>query len=99
MIMKSKYDAIVIGSGAAGSVMAFELAKKGLSVLILEKGRYNRPSEFKHDELKMYAKLYKLGGLQTTKDNDTTIAQGMTVGGSTVINLSLIHISEPTRPY
>ena len=86
MIMKSKYDAIVIGSGAAGSVMAFELAKKGLSVLILEKGRYNTPSEFKHDELKMYAKLYKLGGMQTTKDNDTTIAQGMTVGGSTVIN-------------
>lgn len=86
MNLKTKYDAIIIGSGAGGSVMAYELANKGLSVLILEKGKHTKPSEFEHDELQMYASLYKLGGLQTTVDNDTTIAQGMTVGGSTVIN-------------
>ncbi len=84
--LKSKYDAIVIGSGASGAVMAYELANKGLSVLILEKGRWNKHDDFSHDELAMYAKLYKMAGLQTTKDNDTTIAQGQTVGGSTVVN-------------
>lgn len=81
-----KYDAVVIGSGASGAVMAYELANKGLKVLILEKGKWNTHKDFKHDELSMYSQLYKMSGLQTTKDNDATIAQGMTVGGSTVIN-------------
>lgn len=36
-------DAIVIGSGAAGSVAAFELAKRGWSVTVLERGRNLRP--------------------------------------------------------
>jgi choline dehydrogenase-like flavoprotein len=81
-----KYDAIVIGSGASGAVMAYELANKGLKVLIVEKGKHNGTAGFQHDELKMYAKLYKMAGLQTTSDNDVTIAQGQTVGGSTVIN-------------
>jgi choline dehydrogenase-like flavoprotein len=84
--LKSSYDIIVIGSGAAGSVMAYEQAKNGKSVLVLEKGKRNDSSTFEHDELQMYARLYKLGGLQTTTDNDTTIAQGETLGGSTVIN-------------
>ncbi len=84
--LKTHYDIIVIGSGAAGSVMTYELADKGLSVLLIEKGRRHNPSDFVHDELEMYARLYKYGGLQTTTDNDTTIAQGCAVGGSTVIN-------------
>ena len=35
-------DAIVIGSGAAGSVAAWELARKGWSVTVLERGRKMR---------------------------------------------------------
>ncbi len=82
-----KYDAIVIGSGASGAVMAYELANKGMKVLVLERGkRYNPATDFEHNEMQMYAKLYKNCGLQTTKNNDVTIAQGQAVGGSTVIN-------------
>src|SRR5690348_6595473 len=33
------YDAIVIGSGFGGAVMACRLAEKGLAVLVLERGR------------------------------------------------------------
>lgn len=36
-------DAIVIGSGAAGSVAAWELARNGWSVTVLERGRHMRP--------------------------------------------------------
>jgi choline dehydrogenase-like flavoprotein len=36
-------DAIVIGSGAAGSVAAWELARNGWSVTVLERGRNLRP--------------------------------------------------------
>lgn len=85
--LQKKYDAIVIGSGASGAVMAYELANKGLKVLVLERGkRYSPNTDFQHNEMTMYAKLYKNCGLQTTKNNDVTIAQGQTVGGSTVIN-------------
>ena len=36
-------DAVVIGSGAAGSVAAWELARQGWSVTVLERGRNLRP--------------------------------------------------------
>lgn len=36
-------DAIVVGSGAAGSVVAHELARRGWSVTVLERGRNLRP--------------------------------------------------------
>jgi choline dehydrogenase-like flavoprotein len=44
-------DFVVIGSGAAGGVIAKELATAGFSVVVLEQGPYLRPHEFKHDEL------------------------------------------------
>lgn len=37
------YDAIVVGSGAAGGIAAFELTRGGLRVLLLEAGRDYRP--------------------------------------------------------
>jgi len=43
-------DFIVIGAGAAGGVMAKELAVAGLSVVVLEQGPYLRERDFKHDE-------------------------------------------------
>jgi choline dehydrogenase-like flavoprotein len=36
-------DAVVVGSGAAGSVVAWELARTGWSVTVLERGRNLRP--------------------------------------------------------
>ncbi len=36
-------EAVVVGSGAAGSVVAHELARKGWSVTVLERGRNLRP--------------------------------------------------------
>lgn len=84
--LKTKYDVIIIGSGASGSVIAYKMAKAGLSTLVLEKGKFEDPTTFEHDELAMYRRLYKNGGLQTSKDNDITFAQGQTVGGSTVVN-------------
>jgi choline dehydrogenase-like flavoprotein len=79
-------DAVVIGSGAGGSVMAFELARRGLDVTVVEAGTRWDPTTFEHDELAMFVRAYKHSGLQTTKDHDSLIVQGFTVGGSTVIN-------------
>jgi len=40
--MRREYQVIVVGSGPAGSVAAYELAKKGIEVAILEKQRLPR---------------------------------------------------------
>ena len=37
MSINKKYDAIIIGSGQAGNPLAFELAKRGQKVAIIEK--------------------------------------------------------------
>ncbi len=44
-------DFVVVGSGAAGGVMAKALATSGFSVVVLEQGPYLREKDFHHDEI------------------------------------------------
>jgi len=44
-------DFVVVGSGAAGGVMARELAQAGFDVLVLEQGPRFTAADFRHDEL------------------------------------------------
>ena len=46
-------DFVVIGSGAAGGVMAKELSTAGFKVVVLEQGPYLREKDFVHDEVKV----------------------------------------------
>lgn len=56
--MQAKYapsemvDFIVVGSGAAGGVVAKELSTGGFRVVILEQGPYLREKDFTHDEIR-----------------------------------------------
>jgi len=43
-------DFVIVGSGAAGGVMARELAVAGFSVVVLEQGPRLESSDFRHDE-------------------------------------------------
>ncbi|HVP00402.1 MAG TPA: GMC family oxidoreductase [Bryobacteraceae bacterium] len=43
-------DFVVVGSGAAGGVVAKELSTAGFSVVVLEQGPYLRERDFTHDE-------------------------------------------------
>jgi choline dehydrogenase-like flavoprotein len=45
-------DFIVVGSGASGGIMARELARAGMSVVVMEQGPRMAPGDFEHDELK-----------------------------------------------
>src|SRR5918997_4528829 len=44
-------DVVVVGSGAAGAIVAYRLAEAGRRVLVLERGLYVHPSEFKENEV------------------------------------------------
>jgi choline dehydrogenase-like flavoprotein len=46
-------DVVVVGSGAGGAPVAYELAKAGLGVVILDKGRRYKDEDFDHDEIRM----------------------------------------------
>jgi choline dehydrogenase-like flavoprotein len=47
-------DFAVVGSGAAGGVMARELSQAGFSVLVFEQGPRLGPADFEHDEFKYF---------------------------------------------
>ena len=47
-------DFVLVGSGAAGGVMAKELAAAGFSVVVLEQGPWRTEREFPHDEIKVW---------------------------------------------
>lgn len=46
-------DFVIVGSGAAGGVLAKELSTNGFRVVVLEQGPYLREADFTHDELRV----------------------------------------------
>jgi choline dehydrogenase-like flavoprotein len=53
-------DFVVVGSGAAGGVLASELATAGFEVVVLEQGPWQQPAQFTHDELAVERQLAML---------------------------------------
>jgi cholesterol oxidase len=49
----SHFDAVIVGSGFGGSVMAYRLAQEGLSVCLLERGKAYPPTSFPRSPLAM----------------------------------------------
>jgi choline dehydrogenase-like flavoprotein len=81
-------DFVVVGSGAAGGVMARELSQAGFTVVVLEQGPRLGPGDFEHDELKY---VY-LSGItndpavspQTFRDDPGNTAQRPPMGNSLI---------------
>ncbi len=82
-------DAVVIGTGAGGSVALRELARAGVDVIGLEEGGHHTPRDFDQDEARMIPMLFQDEGGRTTKDLAIRVLQGRGVGGSTVHNTNL----------
>ncbi len=91
----SEVDFVVVGSGAAGGVVAKELAVAGFRVVVLEQGPYLRPPDFTHDEVKIFNESALVNDYKhqpnTFRKTDQEKAQvkpsviyGRVVGGGTV---------------
>ena len=68
-------DFVVVGSGAAGGVMARELAQAGFEVLVLEQGPRFTAADFKHDELDTWFNNALLNNPETSPQTFRRTAQ------------------------
>ena len=92
-------DFVIIGSGAAGGILAKELSTAGFSTVVLEQGKHRKAPEFTHDEIKYFLNGEMIGGGpresgMSFRKTEADEAQGgqvdpamyaKTVGGSSVI--------------
>ncbi len=80
-------DVVVVGTGAGGAVVAYELAARGHAVVMIEEGRYFDRTDFVGRASEARAKMFRDGGQTLSMGNVLVpIWTGVTVGGSTTIN-------------
>lgn len=82
-------DVVIVGSGAGGGMMAYQLAHAGFQVCVLEKGSVYSAEDFaKWGEADALKNMYERGGLASTADGNIVLLAGSTVGGGTTVNWS-----------
>ena len=81
-------DVCVVGSGAGGGLIAGELAKAGLDVVVLEAGGNRNEADFNGLELAAFRDMFWRGGVQPTADFNVSVLAGATLGGGPTINWS-----------
>jgi hypothetical protein len=79
-------DVVVVGSGAAGGVVAARLAEQGHDVVVVEAGPYAPEADMPRNELEAFNRLYLDHGMTATGDLGLVILAGSALGGGTLIN-------------
>jgi choline dehydrogenase-like flavoprotein len=82
-------DAIVVGTGAGGSVAARALARAGARVVAFEEGGDHVARDMTQREDEMLPELFQDRAGRMTDDLAITVLQGRGVGGSTIHNTNL----------
>ncbi len=103
--IQPRYDAIVVGSGYGAGVAASRLARMGLTVAVLERGREFVPGEFPDTQPEALAEFqYVLEGVRQGKPTglydlhfgrDMHVLVGCGLGGTSLINAN---VSLPPDP-
>ncbi len=90
MTQRFDYDYVVIGSGFGGSAAALRLAEKGYKVLVLEKGKWLRETDFPptnwHVKKWLWMPFFRFFGLfKLTFFRHITVLSGVGVGGGSLV--------------
>lgn len=84
---KFETEVCVVGSGAAGGVVAAALAARGRRVVVLEEGPHLEREDFNRREADSFRRLYFDLGMRPALGNVfLPIIQGRCLGGSTTVN-------------
>lgn len=86
-------DVIIVGSGAAGSIAAYEFQKRGLKVLVVEAGSFVMPGAF---DTTSDMRFMESQNPRLSEDGSIAFLNGESVGGGTTINLDMAF--SPTLP-
>jgi choline dehydrogenase-like flavoprotein len=94
---REEVDFVIVGSGAAGGIMAKELSVAGFSVVVLEQGPHLKAADFKHDEwgydvnLELawgarqgHPQTFRQSASEEAELRETVLGYAHNVGGSTV---------------
>lgn len=94
---REEVDFVVVGSGAAGGVMAKELSVAGFSVVVLEQGPHLKAADFKHDEWGYdvnhdlmwgarhgHPQTFRKSADEEAQERETVLGYAHNVGGSSV---------------
>lgn len=80
-------EVVIVGTGAGGAAAAYELAKRGHAVLLLEEGDYHRRSSFRGRAPEATKMMYRESGLTIAWGNvGIPVFAGRGVGGTTTVN-------------
>ncbi|HEV3001974.1 MAG TPA: GMC family oxidoreductase [Solirubrobacteraceae bacterium] len=91
-----RVDAVVVGTGAGGAVVAKELAEAGLSVAMLEEGEWVEPEELTARPRDVSPRLYRDGAQVVTLGNVAIpLPLGRAVGGTTLLNSGTCYRTPP----
>lgn len=80
-------EVVVVGSGPAGAAAAAELAAAGVSVVVVEAGRWWEPAEFRPATFGAMAGAFRdMGASMVVGGSPIPYVQGRMVGGSSPVN-------------
>ncbi|MBM4266208.1 MAG: GMC family oxidoreductase [Deltaproteobacteria bacterium] len=82
-------DAVVVGSGPGGAVVAHELAAAGKDVVLIEEGPPFAREDFVLDGAMSMARTMREGGLRTTRGTIMPTMQANALGGGSLVNSAI----------
>jgi choline dehydrogenase-like flavoprotein len=84
------FEFMVVGSGAAGGVIAHRLQQRGADVLLIEAGKRLSKETFPKNDADSSAQLYWGGGIELARDASMGFLRGRVLGGTTIVNQALL---------
>lgn len=91
---QGEIDYLIVGSGPAGSVLAYELSRAGFRTVLAERGSFVLPDMI---DTRLVGELKVGGGAVPTQGSSVLVRNGMTVGGGSTVNVDLAFA--PTLPF
>lgn len=84
------YDAVIVGAGVSGGMIANALTQGGMKCLLLEAGLHFDRHSYPRQEVDANAQLYWGGGIELNDDFSIGLLRPKCVGGGSIVNQALM---------